>query len=315
MIASFSRAAGRGRRQTLKDILTLKVYTRVARLSSFSAAAREFGLAQSQVSRMIAELEASLGARLLSRTTRVVTPTEAGLEFLARMESVLAAMEDAENSVRETGELRGTLRVSMPTTMGIRVIIPRLSTFTEQHPRLQLELKMDDRMRDMVREGVDVGIRVGVLPDASGTTRLIGTMHRVLVASSAYVERHGVPDQPSDLENHRVVASPVAPDARSWKFERDGETVAVEVRPHVSVNDTAGALAAAVGGLGIVATTSWACRREVQAGELVRVLPGWTMGELPVHAYFPMGRATRLAARTFVDFLVTEFRSDPPLAG
>jgi DNA-binding transcriptional LysR family regulator len=113
----------------LKDLLTLRLYTRVARLGSFSAAARESGLAQSQVSRMIAELEASLGARLLSRTTRAVTPTEAGLEFLARMEPILAAVDDAENSVRETGELRGLLRIGMPSTMGIRVVMPRLSAF------------------------------------------------------------------------------------------------------------------------------------------------------------------------------------------
>src|SRR5215469_15871138 len=116
-------------RRAVKDILTLKVYTRVARLGSFSAAARECGLAQSQVSRMIAELEAGLGARLLSRTTRAVLPTEAGLEFLARMEPVLAAIEDAENSVRETGELRGLVRLAMPATMGMRVIMPRLAAF------------------------------------------------------------------------------------------------------------------------------------------------------------------------------------------
>ncbi len=298
----------------MKDILTLKIYTRVARLGSFSAAARECGLAQSQVSRMVAELEAGLGVRLLSRTTRAVTPTEAGLEFLVRMESVLAAIEDAENNVRETGELRGVVRIAMPTTMGIRVIIPRLSAFTERHPQLRLELMLDDRMRDMVREAIDVGIRVGNLADASGTMRLIGTMDRVLVAAASYAERYGIPELPADLNAHRIVAGPVAPTSRSWKFERDGRTEVVEVQPHISINDTAGALAAAVGGLGITATTSWACRHEFQTGELVQVLAGWKMAELPVHAYFPMGRTTRLAARALVDFLIAELRNDPPPA-
>lgn len=189
----------------LKDLHRLRLYTRVARLGSFSAAAREAGLTQSQVSRMIAELEASLGARLLSRTTRAVVPTEAGLEFLARMEPILAAVDDAENSVRETGELRGLLRIGMPSTMAIRVVIPRLSAFTERHPQLHLELMLEDQWQDMVKEAVDVGIRVGKLPDLAGTAKLIGSMQRIVVASAAYLARHGTPARPEDLEHHRII--------------------------------------------------------------------------------------------------------------
>jgi DNA-binding transcriptional LysR family regulator len=303
--------AERGGR-ALKDILTLKLYTRVAHLGNFSAAARECGLAQSQVSRMVAELEAGLGVRLLSRTTRSVVPTEAGIEFLARIEPALAAIEDAENSVRETGELRGLVRVGMPATMGMRVIMPRLSAFTERHPLLRIELLLDDTWRDLAREAVDVGIRVGELPDASGTRRLIGTMRRVFVAAPVYVARHGMPERPADLGRHRLVSGPVAQNARSWRFERDGEIVAVEVRPHLAINDTAGALEAAMNGLGITPTTSWACQRELQSGHLVQILSDWRSGELPVHAYFPMGRTTRTAARAFIDFIAEELRADPP---
>jgi len=174
----------------LEDISSLRLYARVARLGSFSAAAREAGLAQSQVSRMIAELEAGRGARLLSRTTRAVTPTEAGLEFLARVEPIVAAIDEAENSVRETGELRGLLRVGMPSTMGIRIVMPPLSRFTERHPSLHFELLLEDKWQDMVKEAIDVGIRVGNLPDSSGTAKLIGRMQRVIVASPTYLERH-----------------------------------------------------------------------------------------------------------------------------
>jgi DNA-binding transcriptional LysR family regulator len=295
----------------LKDVLTFRLYTRVARLGSFSAAARECGLAQSQVSRMIAELEAGLGARLLTRTTRAVVPTEAGLEFLARMEPILAAIDDAENSVRETGELRGVLRVAMPSTMAICVVLPRLSAFTERHPSLRVEVMLDDRWQDMIREAVDVGIRVGSLPDSAGTARLIGTMHRVVAASPAYLERHGTPALPEDIVTHRIVGGPAGAHVSSWQFERDGQTASVDVQPHVSTNDTAGALAAAVSGLGIVSTTSWACRSQVEDGTLVHLLPDWKMAELPVHAYFPMGRASRLAARAFVEFIATELKNEP----
>jgi DNA-binding transcriptional LysR family regulator len=301
----------RRRGLTLKDILTLRLYTRVARLGSFSAAARESGLAQSQVSRMIAELEAGLGARLLSRTTRAVVPTEAGLDFLARMEPILAAIEDAENSVRETGELRGVLRIGMPSTMAIRVVIPRLSTFIEHHPMLHVELLLDDKWQDMVRDAVDVGIRVGNLPDSTGTAKLIGRMRRVVVASPAYLARHGVPSEPEDILKHRIVGGPAGSHASSWQFTRNGQTTSVDLQAHVSTNDTAGALAAAVGSLGVVSTTSWACRMELESGALVHLLPEWNMAELPVHAYFPMGRATRMAARAFVDFIAAELSKEP----
>lgn len=292
--------------KAVTDVQTFKLYSRVARLGSFSAAARECGLAQSQVSRMIAELEARLGARLLARTTRAVVPTEAGAEFLARIEAILAALEDAENSIRETGELRGTLRIAMPSTLAIRVVLPRLPTFTEQHPQLQIDVLLDDRRQDMVREAVDVGIRVGPLPDLAGTARLIGTMQRVVVAAPAYLSRHGTPALPEDLSGHRIVGGPAGAQPTSWQFERDGRQTMVDVHPQVSVNDTSGAIAAAVAGLGIVSSTSWACRAEINSGALSRLLPEWAMVDLPVHAYFPNGRATRMAARAFVTFIEAE---------
>jgi DNA-binding transcriptional LysR family regulator len=295
-----------------KDILTLKLFTRVARLGSFSGAARECGLAQSQVSRLVADLEAGLGARLLSRTTRAVVPTEAGLEFLARMEPILAAIEDAENSVRETGELRGVLRLAMPSTMATRVVIPRLCDFTETHPLLQVEILLDDSRQDMVREAVDVGIRVGPMPDSGGTARLIGTMRRVLVASPDYIARHGTPATPDDIPGHRVVTGPASAHPTSWQFEKEGATRTVDPQASIVTNDTAGAVSAAVAGLGLTSTTSWAAGQELADGTLVRLLPDWTMATLPVHAYFPLGRATRLAARSFVDYLAQRLEHDQP---
>ena len=295
----------------MKDVLALRLYTRVARLGGFSAAAREAGLAQSQVSRMIADLEAGLGTRLLSRTTRTVVPTEAGFLYLARIEPILAALDDADNSIRETGELRGLLRIGMPSTMGLRVVIPRLPAFADRHPRLHIEMLLDDSWQDMVREAVDVGIRVGTLPEGSGTAKRIGEMQRVVVASPGYLATHGSPSCPDDLIKHRIVGGPVSAQPLAWRFARDGRSVVVDVRPHISTNDTAGALAAAASGLGITTTTSWACRNELASGVLVSLLTEWTTAALPVHAYYPMGRATRLAARAFVDFLSDDLLRNP----
>lgn len=292
----------------MKDILSLKLYVRVAHLGSFSAAAREFGLAQSQVSRMVADLEAALGAKLLSRSTRAVVPTEAGAEFLARVETILAALEDAENSVRESGELRGLLRVGMTTTMGLRVVMPRLSSFTERHPNLSIELLLDDKWQDVVREGVDVALRVGNLPDAAGTSRFITTIPRVVVAAPSYLERAGTPLAPEDLTRHRIVGGPAATRAASWQFELDGKTTDVELHANISTNSISGAIACATGGLGITSAPLWGCQDELKCGSLVLVLADWKTTGLPVHAYFPLGRSSRKVARAFVDFVTEELR-------
>jgi DNA-binding transcriptional LysR family regulator len=292
----------------VKDILSLKIYARVAHLGSFSAAAREFGLAQSQVSRMVADLEAGLGAKLLSRSTRAVVLTEAGAEFLARMEPILAALEDAENSVRESGELSGLLRVGMTTTMGLRVVMPRLAPFTERHPKLHVELLLDDKWQDMVREAVDVGIRVGNLPDGAGTSKFITTMPRVIVGSPSYLDRAGVPLVPEDLSRHRIVGGPAATRAASWQFEREGKKVSIELQPNISTNTIAGAIACATGGLGITSAPVWGCQDELERGLLVHVLTDWKTTGLPVHAYFPLGRSTRKVARAFVEFISEELR-------
>lgn len=287
----------------MRDLQALQLFTRVARLGSFSAAARELGLSQPRASRIIAELEARIGVRLLARTTRAVKPTDAGEAFLSRMEPILAALDDAEASVREDGDLRGVLRIGMPASFGVRVVLPRLRSFADEHPKLRLEVMLDDRFQDMVREAVDVGIRVGARPDASGTSRALGTMDRVVVAAPSYLEGHGRPKSPGDLMSHRIIAGPASTSPTAWRFERAGATIQISPPPHLVIDDTVGAVAAAKGGLGIVSTTSWSCKSEVTEGSLVRVLRRWATTPVPIHAYFPAGRATRRSARVFVDFL------------
>ena len=294
----------------IKDNLALRLYTRVERLGSFSAAARECGLSQSQASRIVADLEAELGVRLLSRTTRAVVPTEAGGEFLAQVEPILAALDEAEHSVREGGELRGLLRMSMPTSLGIRDVIPRLASFAERHPHLHIQVQLGDRRQDLVGDAVDVAVRLGRLSDSTATAKLIATIPRVVVASPDYLARHGVPETPDDLVRHRIVGGTAAAGPTAWRFERNGEESAIKLEPHFSTDENEGAIAAATAGFGITSTSGWACRRELEAGALVRLLPVWTLAGIPVHAYFPMGRATRAAARAVIDHLVTTLRRD-----
>lgn len=294
----------------MKDIFALKLFTRVARLGSFSAAARECNLSQSQASRIVADLEESLGARLLSRTTRAVVPTEAGCEFLARMEPILDALDEAEQSVREGGELRGILRLGLPSSIALREVIPRLPAFTQRYPKLHIQILLDDKRQDLVRDAVDVSIRVGRLSDSSATAKLLATLSRVIVASPAYLQHAGAPLAPGDLVGHRIIGGPATLVPNAWVFERDGKPETVELLPDLSTNDNEATVAAATAGLGITSTTEWACRRELQDRTLVKLLTDWRTREIPVHAYFPAGRATRAAARSLIDFLAAEFRRE-----
>ena len=285
----------------MKDFLSLRLYARVARLGSISAGARECGLSQSQASRIVAELEDSLGARLLSRTTRAVVPTEAGTEFLVRAEAILDAIEDARNVVREGGELHGLVRISMPSTMGYLEVIPRLTGFTELHPALRIQVLLEDQRQDLVRDAVDVAIRLGKLTDASATAQMITTLPRVLLASHSYLDKAGHPASPADLAHHRIIGGPSG--TAAWAFERDGENVAVDLQPHITVNDNEGAVVAAIAGMGICSTPMGKPRPEVLNGSLVPLLTDWARPPVEVHAYFPLGRQTRMAARSLVAYL------------
>jgi DNA-binding transcriptional LysR family regulator len=298
----------------MKDIFALRLFTRVARLGSFSAAARECGLSQSQASRIVANLEAELGALLLSRTTRAVVPTEAGAEFLARLDPILAALDEAENSVRESEDFRGVLRISTPTSFGVRDVIPRLAGFAAKHPNLRIELQLEDRRQDLVRDAVDVAIRLGRLPDSTATAKLIATIPRVVVAAPSYLARHGAPAEPRQLAQHRIVGGTATAVPTAWLFARAGEEIRLELEPHFSTNDNEGAVAAAVAGLGVTSTSGWSCRRELETGQLVRLLSDWTMTGIAVHAYFPMGHATRAAGRAAVEHLATLFRMEASAA-
>ncbi len=292
----------------LKDLPSLKVFTRVARLGSFSAAARECNLSQSQVSRIISDLEADLGARLLSRTTRTVKVTDSGAEFLVRIEAVLAALDEAEHGVRGGEGLRGVLRMSAPSSIAVRELIPRLAPFAAMHPDLHIDVRMGDQPQDLVKDAVDVAIRVGNLADSTATTMLITHMPRVIVASPAYLTRKGTPIHPEMLLQHRIVGGPAADVPTAWRFDRDGEEVAVSLEPHFRCSENEGAVSATVAGLGITSTTVWACHRELQAGSLVRILADWKTARIPLRACLPMGRATRPAGRAVVDYLIEDFR-------
>jgi DNA-binding transcriptional LysR family regulator len=287
-------------------LAALKLFARVARRSSFSRAGRELGLSQASASRIVASLEREIGAALLTRTTRAVTLTEAGADYLARIEPILAALDEADHAARGGGELRGVLRVALSTSFGAREVIPRLPAFFERHPFLRLSLLMSDQRQELVREGVDVAIRLGSLDDSTATARLIGSARRVLVASPAYIERAGTPNTPAELAGHSLIVGPPGP-SEAWSFQRDGKTVSIRVEGRLTVTANEGAVAAAAAGIGITSTSFWGSLVELSGGRLVEVLADWKRPPVEAHALFPAGRAAKPAARAFADYLASSF--------
>ncbi|MDE1993082.1 MAG: LysR family transcriptional regulator [Rhizobiaceae bacterium] len=279
----------------------LRLFARVARLGSLSAAGRELGVPQATASRTIAALERDIGASLLTRTTRAVTLTDAGADFLARLEPILADLEQAEHAARGFGELRGILRVGVGTTMGVKIVIPYLKPFVDRHPALQIELMLDDQRQDLVGDGVDVALRFGKLADSTSTAKKLTTWPRVLAAAPSYLATAPALAKPTDLIAHSVIVGPQG--ARNWAFHKGGATTSVRIEGRLRIPAFEGALAAAAAGMGIVMTSTGASRRELRDGTLIRVLDDWDLGTVDLHAVFTSGRAAKPAARALVAYL------------
>lgn len=284
-------------------LFALRLFARVAHSGSFSRAGREFGLSQPSASRIIAELEREIGAALFMRSTRAVTLTDKGTEYLARIEPILASLEEADHAVLGTGELRGVLRVALSSSFGVREVIPRLPAFMRQHPRLRVDLLMNDSHQELVSEGIDVALRLGTLADSAAIARRLGSQSRMLVASPAYLERAGSPKTPDDLGSHSMIIGPTGVRPGVWSFYRDGQPIPVRVEGRLTVSTNEGAVAAAIAGLGIASTLRWGCRDDLERGAIVHVLSDWKMEPVELNAVFPAGRATKPSARAFADYL------------
>ena len=287
---------------------SLLLFVRVGRTGSFSVAGRELGISQPTASRIVASLEKKVGVALLTRTTRAVTLTEAGVDYLARAEAILAALDEADHAARGTGELRGILRIATSSAFAVRGILPRLSRFTDQHPGLRLEFMLNDQRQDLVGDAVDVALRVGTLADSTAVARRIGVMQRVLAASPSYLARAGIPAVPANLPDHTLIVGPAGFSAEGWAFKMNGKATSIRVEGRFILNGTEGATAAAVAGLGIVSSGHLGCLAELQSGALVRVLPDWEMGSADINVVLPAGRAAKPSARAFADFMAAEFR-------
>ena len=286
----------------------LAVFVRAAESGSFSRAARELGLSQPSVSRLVGNLEARLGVTLLLRTTRRITVTDAGALFLDRAREILAGLEDAEDAARGVDSLRGIIRLALPVVYGTREIIPRLARFLAAHPLLQVEMAVADARQDLVAEGADVAIRLGDLDDSGFGARKLTTLERILVASPAYLKARGTPKTPADLASHDCIFGPGNFGRASWSFTRNGAGISVDVRGRIHTNSGPGAFASVMAGLGIAMVSTAMAGPEIKAGLLVPLLRGYKLPPVEVHAVFPGGPRPSAKVRALVDYLADELK-------
>lgn len=284
---------------------TMQVFVRVAETGSFTKAADGLGLPRATVSAAIQQLEASLGTRLLQRTTRRVHLTQDGSALLERCHQLLSDFEEISGLFRQTpAQASGKLKVDVPSRLARLVIAPLLPEFFKLYPDIELELRSTDRPINLVQEGVDCVLRVGQLENSSLVARPLGQFELSNCASPAYLQLHGTPRMPSELAQHWAVNYLSAASGRSapWEYIEGGLLNTVEMRSRVTVNNAETYIACCLAGLGLIQIPAYDVRSHIDAGELLEVMPQARAGAMPVYALYPHRRHLSRRVQVFIDW-------------
>ena len=271
---------------------------------SFSAAARRLNVGQPAVSKLVAQLEERFGVKLLVRTTRGLTATEAGLNYYERARRSIEEADEAESAARGAGSgLTGRLRICGAVTFARIHLMPRLPEFLARHPELEMEVVLDDRNIDLVQEGIDVALRMGRLSDSSLTARRIASGRHVVVGTPAYFERTGKPTAPGDLAAHQAVIYDQEAGGQDWIFQRDDAEIAVTLQGRLRVSAAEGVRAVVLAHAGIAVASEWMFSPEIADRTVQMVLQDWELPRIDLWAVFPAGRKATTKARTFTQFV------------
>jgi DNA-binding transcriptional LysR family regulator len=290
----------------LDRIDLFRIFARVVESSSFTRAADTLGLPRSSVSAAVRELERRVGARLLHRTTRRVSPTQDGAAFYERCQRVIADVEETENLFRQTeAQPSGTLRVDVPGRIGRLIVAPALPEFLALYPQIHIGLGVTDRAVNLVEDRVDCVVRVGALSDSGLISRPIGKLPLINVASPAYLERHGTPHTPGDLAHHWAVnyASPSNGRIEKWEWVERDALRAMPMRGRVSVNSAEAYIACCLAGLGLIQIPAYDVRAHLDAGELVEVMPDHRAEPMPMALLYPHRQHLSRRLQIFADWL------------
>jgi DNA-binding transcriptional LysR family regulator len=293
----------------------LALFVRTVESGSFSKAAREFGLTQPSASRAIAALERRLGVKLLIRTTRQVSSTDAGEALLARARDALLAIDEAESAARGADHLSGVLRVALPPGYGVWRVVPLLPAFAAKHPLLKIDLMMSDRYENLIAEGADLALRIGDLPDSSFVARKLESARRLFIASPSYLARRGAPASLADLVRHDLISGPGGAGDETWIARRNGRMERQALSPRIHSRSATGVVACVVAGLGIAAGSSWMGADALASGEAIEILADYALDPVTAYVVFPAGRRPSQRARAFSDYLEQALAASPKQAG
>jgi LysR family transcriptional regulator, regulator for bpeEF and oprC len=285
-------------------------FARAVETGSFSAAARDLGIGQPNISRYIAALEEHLGTRLLHRSTRKLVLTQEGERYYAEVRQVLDAVMEAESTARGEGKPSGLLRVTCPSSLGRLHLLPRVGALLSQYPEMELDLQISDRYVNLIDEGVDLAIRIGALQDSSLRARRIGVSTRICVASVDYLARHGEPADPDDLLNHNCIVYTLLSTGSGWTF-RDREII---VNGRFRVNTPDGIYGAVVEGLGIGFGPFWMFEDQLRAGKVRMLLTRYLAPPVPINIVYAAKRLLPQRASVFMDFMAAEVGKIPALS-
>ncbi|KPF50310.1 LysR family transcriptional regulator [beta proteobacterium AAP121] len=296
----------------MDTVTGLRLFIRVVETGSFSKASADLGITQPTATKHVAALEARLGARLLHRSTRGVTPTEVGAAYYDQCKSIARQLDDADNlAALMQQRVRGTLRISTSVAFGRRVLTPMVLRFMQQHPELQIDLSFEDRYVNLVEQGIDLAIRMGRLADSTLGARYLGLNHWVLVGAPAYLQERGTPAQPGELALHAALVYSTVQGDDLWHFTGPGGVPqAVRVRGPLRSNNLSALLAAARAGMGLAVLPRYVAQESLATGAVQALLPGWALPAQEMHAVFPSPRLVPTKVSGFVDWLQGQFSDD-----
>jgi DNA-binding transcriptional LysR family regulator len=283
----------------------MQAFVAVADLQGFAPAARKLGLSPSGVTRLIAALEDRLGARLLQRTTRSVTLTDAGSRYLERARRILGDVEEAEDAVEgERIKPGGRLVISAPVGFGRLHVSPVVSAYLKRYPEVGADLRLSDRMINLVEEGVDLAVRIGHLPDSTLVARHVGEMRRIVVASKEYLNARGEPKRPAEISAHETIQFGAMTAIPDWRFVEDNSEIRIPSAPRLATNSADAAIQHAEAGGGLTRVLAYQAAASLRDGRLRIILAKFEQPPLPIHIVYPTSRLLSAKVRTFIDLVV-----------
>jgi len=292
----------------LNKLREIECFIAVAELGSFVKAADALGISKAAVSRTVLELEARLGSRLMQRTTRRLSLTEAGTLYLERCKQIVAALEEADDLLSAgAAKPTGLLRINAPLTFGVLHLAPLWPMFMEQHEDVALDITLSDRIVDIIDEGYDLAIRIARLSDSSLVHRKLTSTSLHVCASPAYLDKHGTPSHPQDLAQHQTISYSYNQSKDEWQFGGPEGPVSVRINSRMHVNNGDSCVQAALGGIGITRQPTFMIDQYLRSGQLVPVLTDYTSPELGIYAVYPSRAHLPAKVRAMLDFLSGAF--------